>query len=126
MSQRILHVDDDADIREVVKLMLGKVGGYLVESAASGQEAIVSVQRQRFDLILLDVMMPGLDGPATLGHLKNEPNAAGVPIAFMTARALQSDQAELRQHGVAGIIDKPIRGRELLARVAVLLKGGEP
>lgn len=85
--QRILYVEDDSDIQAVAKLALEVVGGFSVKVCASGEQALAEAVAFDPQLILLDVMMPGMDGPSTLKGLRELPELAHVPVAFMTAKA---------------------------------------
>ena len=84
---RILYVEDDADIQSVTKIALELVGGFTLLTCSSGREAL-SPATNRFDpdLLLLDVMMPDMDGPTTLKHLREQPDLAKKPVIFMTAK----------------------------------------
>jgi CheY-like chemotaxis protein len=104
---RILHVDDESDIREVVELSLGLDPAFTVKSCASGGDALAMVANWPPDLILCDVMMPVMDGPATLVHLRECPETSRIPVVFMTARAQTSDMEHFRSLGAAGVITKP-------------------
>ena len=104
---RILHVDDETDIREVAKLALEAVGGFTVESCGSGQEAVSRAAGFAPDLILLDVMMPGLDGPATFRALKELPECANTPVIFVTAKAMPPELNRFKEMGAIGVIAKP-------------------
>ena len=84
---RILHVDDEPDIREVVELSLGLNPDFEIRSCGSGAEAVAIAAEWSPFIILLDVMMPGMDGPTTLTQLRNNPRTADIPVLFMTARA---------------------------------------
>ena len=105
--QRILYVEDEVDIRTVAKLALEAVGGFAVEVASSGDEALLRVREFAPDLLLLDVMMPGMDGPATLRALRAQSQTEFVPAIFMTARALPGEVAALKAEGALGVITKP-------------------
>lgn len=105
--KKILHVDDEKDIRAVAKLALQTVGGFELFSCASGQEALDCVAEQAPDLILLDVMMPGMDGPSTLFELRKREDVASVPIIFMTAKTQQDEIRHLLEIGAIGVIAKP-------------------
>ncbi len=83
--QRILLIEDDADIQAVGRLALEAVGGFTVRVCASGQDALETASAFAPDLILLDVMMPGMDGPTTFAALRAQPATAHIPIVFMTA-----------------------------------------
>ncbi len=120
----ILHVDDDPAIREIVRLLLEKLGGYRVASVAGGAEALTSVSAERPDLVLLDVMMPGMSGPETLAALRARQECASLPVVFLTAKVLQSEMEQLARLDPAGIIQKPFRGEDLVAAVGSVLAGG--
>lgn len=118
--QRILYVEDDVDIRTVSKLALEAVGGFEVEVAASGDEALVRAREFVPDLLLLDVMMPGMDGPTTLRALRTLPELEAVPAIFMTARALPGEVAALKAEGAVGVITKPFDPMTLADQLRVL------
>lgn len=104
---RILHVDDEPDIREVVELSLSLDPAFSVRSCASGGDALHAVAEWPPDLILCDVMMPGMDGPATLARLRENPQTAHVPVVFMTARAQTRELEHFKSLGATGVIAKP-------------------
>ncbi len=104
---RILHVDDEADIREVAKLALEDVGGFTVESCSSGAEAIERAAAFGPDIILLDVMMPGQSGPEVLKSLRRMPETAETPVVFMTAKVQAREIEALKQLGAIDVIEKP-------------------
>jgi CheY-like chemotaxis protein/HPt (histidine-containing phosphotransfer) domain-containing protein len=114
---RILHVDDDADIREVVELSLGLDPDFTVRSCSSGSEAIEVAAEWEPDIILLDVMMPGLDGPATLAQLRGNVETAHFPVVFMTARTQAREADRFRSLGAVGVIPKPFDPMTLAASV---------
>lgn len=105
--RRVMCVEDDADIRMILEFSLTNVGGYEVCMCASGHEAVFAAQVFRPDLILLDVMMPGLTGPETLRALRALPSLADVPSVFLTAKAMPDQLEELMQYGATGVIVKP-------------------
>lgn len=105
--QRILHVDDEPDIREIAKLALMHVGGFNVQSCASGQEALAAAPGFNPDLILIDVMMPGMDGPATLRALRDLPGIGATPAIFMTAKVQAREIEQFRMLGATDVIAKP-------------------
>lgn len=105
--RRILYVEDEADIREVAQLALGAVGGFDVEVCASGSEALARGQAFAPDLLLLDVMMPGMDGPTTLARLREIPALAETPTIFMTAKVQPQEVVALRALGAIEVIAKP-------------------
>lgn len=86
-SEKILLIDDEDDIRTVAQMSLQAVGGFRVLLASGGEEGMEISASEKPDLILLDVMMPGLDGPGTLKRLKSDPNSKDIPIVFLTAKA---------------------------------------
>jgi two-component system, OmpR family, response regulator len=105
--QRILLVDDEADIRQIARLALENIGGFRIDECASGLEAPAAVQRFEPDLVLMDVMMPGQDGPATLQQLRATPGLRYIPIVFMTAKVQPQEVAALRALGALDVIPKP-------------------
>jgi CheY-like chemotaxis protein len=100
-------VEDDPDIRMILEFSLATVGGYEVCMCAGGQLAIDQAPGFKPDLVLLDVMMPGLTGPQTLAALRSQPRMAGVPVVFLTAKAMPDEVEELLQYGATGVIVKP-------------------
>jgi CheY-like chemotaxis protein len=104
---RILHVDDEPDIREVVDMSLGLNPDFEVRSCSSGAEAISTAAEWSPFLILLDLIMPDMDGPATLAQLRKNPRTCAIPILFMTARAQSREVAQMISLGAQGVIAKP-------------------
>jgi two-component system, OmpR family, response regulator len=108
MSVRVAYVDDEPDIREVAALSLGLDPDIEVRTCASGPELLKLVQSWRPDVILLDVMMPGMDGPATLAGLHREnPHLTTIPVIFITARTQAHEVERFTALGAAGVIIKP-------------------
>jgi two-component system OmpR family response regulator len=105
--RKVLVVDDEADIRLIAEISLSSLGGWHVLQAASGPEALELAAREKPDLILLDVMMPGMDGPATLERLRAREEGGGTPVIFMTARVQKTEVDRLMRLGVCGHIAKP-------------------
>ena len=105
--QRVLCVEDDPDIRTILELSLAAVGGLTVRCCADGREAVAAVPGFRPELVLLDVMMPGLSGPETLDLLRQLPEMQGVPVIFLTAKAMPDELEQLLQFGATGLIVKP-------------------
>lgn len=105
--QRILCVEDEPDIQAVARLALEQVGGFQVEVCSSGDEALVRAAAWVPDLILLDVMLPGMDGPETLRRLREQPDTRGIPVAFMTARVQARELEHYRSLGAIGLLPKP-------------------
>lgn len=111
--QRVLCVEDEPDIRSVIKLALEAVGGFNVLLCNSGKEAIEKAPAFAPDFILLDAMMPGMDGPSTLKALREIPALANVPVAFMTAKVQISEIAGFKALGALDVIAKPFNPRTL-------------
>ena len=105
--QKILLVEDEPDIQAVAKLALESVGGFTVEICSSGEEALKNAANIAPDLILLDVMMPGMDGPSTLQALRKQSQTAPIPIIFMTAKVQTSEVAQYKSLGAWDVIAKP-------------------
>jgi CheY-like chemotaxis protein len=104
---RILHVDDEPDIREIVDMSLGLYPEFDVKECASGAEAIAAAAEWSPAIILLDVMMPGMDGPTTLTRLRKDSRTADIPVLFMTARAQTREVEQFIALGAQGVIVKP-------------------
>jgi CheY-like chemotaxis protein len=105
--QRVMCVEDDPDIRAIIEFSLVEIGALQVLCCDGGDAALLAVADFRPDLVLLDVMMPGLSGPDTLRALRQRPAMRGVPVVFMTAKALPHELESLLEHGATGIIVKP-------------------
>jgi len=103
----IMMVEDEPDIQAVAKLSLEAVGGFSVEVCNSGQEALDRAVDIQPDLVLLDVMMPGMDGPTALRELKKLPELADTPIIFMTAKVQPQEVQEYKDMGALDVIAKP-------------------
>lgn len=105
--QKVMMVDDEPHIRRIGELSLRSVGKWNVVLAGSGREAIDLARRELPDVILLDIMMPGMDGPATLAELRSTAETAGIPVIFLTAKAQRHEVERFRDLGAAGILTKP-------------------
>lgn len=105
--QSVLYVDDDPDICEVVQATLCLIAGLDVHTAGSGAQAIDLACELRPDLILMDVMMPGLDGPSTLERIRAHALLAHIPVIFLTAKVLPAEVSRLLKLGALGVIGKP-------------------
>ena len=105
--RRVMCIEDDPDIRMLIEFSLSTVGQLDVLSCSNGSQALASVTAFAPNLVLLDVMMPGLNGPETLKALRQMPAMKGVPVVFMTAQVMPADLEQLLLHGVAGLIVKP-------------------
>lgn len=116
--RRVLLIDDDDDIREIAEITLTAVAGWEVLTAASGEEGIELAAAEQPDAILLDVMMPGLDGPGTLTRLRAGPDTCGIPVVLLTAKAQTSDRHRLNGLGAQGLLTKPFDPLQLPAQLA--------
>lgn len=106
-SPRILHVDDDEDIRTLVRMALVDIGGLEVTQYSSGAETIMNASRTNADLFLLDVMMPDMSGPETLKKLRAIPEFTSTPAVFLTAAAVNQELKAIEKNGDASVITKP-------------------
>jgi CheY-like chemotaxis protein len=113
----VLHIDDERGIREIVAISLGL--GFdptiAVRGCASGKDGRAAAEEFRPHIILLDVMMPVMDGPTTLGHLRENPQTAGIPVVFLTARAQSHELEQFKLLGAAAVICKPFDPMTLAA-----------
>jgi CheY-like chemotaxis protein len=121
MSRRVLVVDDDDAIREVAQLSLELVAGWEVEVAASGLEALDLAVASPPDAILLDVMMPAMDGPTTFARLQADGRTCDVPVVLLTAKVQPAERRRWERLGVAGVLAKPFDPLELPGQIADLL-----
>ena len=121
MSHRILIIDDEEDIREVAGLSLETVAGWEVFLASSGAQGIARAIEQQPDAILLDVMMPGMDGPATFRELRGNPATARIPVMLLTAKVQSTDQRRFADLGVAAVLFKPFDPLTLSTQIAAVL-----
>lgn len=119
---KILIADDEDDIRTIARLSLVRVGKMEVVEATNGAEAVSRACSERPDAILLDVMMPGMDGPATLQALRADEATAGIPVLFLTAKAMSSEIERLRALGAVAVLTKPFDPMKLPSQVAAALK----
>ena len=119
----VLYVDDEPDIREVVELSLGLVGELKVHTCDSGERALEILPQLRPDLILLDVMMPRLDGPSTLQRLRADANLNRIPVVFMTAKAMPQEVERFKQLGAVAVIAKPFDPMRLGEQVISIWEG---
>ena len=110
---RVLIIDDEDDVSRVALLSLVNVGKMEVERAAAALEGIERATTFQPDVILLDVMMPGMDGRATLAALRSRPETASIPVVFVTARAMKAEIDELKSLGAKGVLTKPFNALTL-------------
>jgi CheY-like chemotaxis protein len=126
--RRILIIDDEDDIREVAKLSLASLTEWDVLTAPSAKEGITRARDAHPDAILLDVMMPDMDGPAVLERLRHDPATQHIPVIFLTAKVQASDRRRFASLGVAAVISKPFDPLKLPGQIAEALgwtAGGE-
>jgi CheY-like chemotaxis protein len=119
--RRILIIDDEDDIREVAALSLESVAGWSVLTACSGAEGIAAAQVEQPDAILMDVMMPSMDGPTTFREMQRSPQIANIPVVLLTAKVQGVDQRRFAGLGVAGVLFKPFDPLTLAEQMAATL-----
>ena len=117
---RIMYVEDELDIQVVARLALETLGGFTVEICSSGSEALGRAPDFQPQLILLDVMMPGMDGPTTLRELRKLPQFAATPIIFMTAKIQPGEVADYMEMGAIDVIPKPFDPMTLPGQVRAI------
>lgn len=115
--KRILYVEDEPDIQVVAKLALEMLGGYTLKICSSGADALKQVPDFKPQLILLDVMMPVMDGPSTLRSLRALPEFATTPVIFMTAKVQPGEIAGYKEIGAVDVIPKPFDPMTLSTQV---------
>lgn len=116
----ILYVEDDLHVRTTAKLVLEVIGKFTVRECSSGREALLAAQDFHPDLILLDVMMPELDGLATLQQLRGMPHLADTPVLFVTSLTAPEDIERCMEAGAIGVIPKPLVPLRLAGQVHTL------
>jgi len=114
---RILYIEDEEDIQVVTKIALETVGGFTLLVCGSGAEALNEAPEFRPQLILLDVMMPGMDGPTTLKSLRTLPGLDKTPVVFMTAKVHPSEISNFKQMGALEVIAKPFDPMTLASKI---------
>lgn len=105
--KRIMHVEDDPSIQAVAKVALEVVGGFIVETCSGGEEALKAFHSFKPQLVLLDVMMPGMDGPSTLKKMQADFDLTQIPVVFMTAKVQASEIESYKELGAADVVVKP-------------------
>ena len=121
MSRTVLVVDDDDSIREVAAMCLELVGGWQVLTATHGAEGLERARAERPDAVLLDVMMPEMDGITTFGKIREDPSTAQIPVILLTAKVKVGDRQEWEGLAVAGVISKPFDPMTLPEQIRDLL-----
>ncbi len=120
-TKRILVIDDEQYIQEVAKICLETVAGWEVMTASSGKEGIIQAEAYQPDVILLDVMMPDMDGITTFERLQANPATKGIPVILLTAKIQAADRRRYAQIGMITAIAKPFNPLELAGQVATAL-----
>jgi len=120
-TKRILVIDDEDDIREVAQIGLEMIAKWQVITASSGDEGIMKAKAEQPDAILLDVMMPDMDGPTTFRQLQNDPMTQPIPVLLLTAKVQSVDRRQFADLGVKGIIAKPFDPLKLSEEVPRIL-----
>lgn len=121
MSRKILIIDDEDDIREVAALSLETVAGWEVLVANSGVAGLERARTEKPDAILLDVMMPGMDGPSTFRELQKTPTTAAIPVILLTAKVQSADQRRFADLGVRAVLTKPFDPLTLASQMEKIL-----
>ena len=114
-------IDDEDDIREVAALSLESVAGWDIVTANSGAQGIARAAEHHPDAILLDVMMPGMDGPTTFRELRKNPSTASIPVLLLTAKVQATDQKRFADLGVSAVLTKPFDPMTLSKQIAGVL-----
>lgn len=121
MTKKILIIDDDDDIREATQICLEIVGNWKIVTASSGKEGLTKAIAEQPNLILLDVMMPDMDGLETLQRLQINTLTKDIPVVFLTAKAHPAEQRQFTKLNVSGVITKPYDPFELSDSIAKIL-----
>ncbi|HKU19533.1 MAG TPA: response regulator [Terriglobales bacterium] len=121
MPKTVLIIDDEADIREIATASLQLVGGFTVLTARSGQDGISLARQQKPDAIILDLMMPEMDGCEVLLQLKNDPNSRDIPVVLLTAKVQGMKKEMAQAAGAAGVLMKPFDPMLLPAQLNAML-----
>jgi len=121
MSHRILIIDDEDDIREVAALSLETIAGWDVAVASSGAQGLIRAAEYHPEAILLDVMMPGMDGPSTFRELRKNPLTSKIPVLLLTAKVQSNDQRRFADLGVSAVLFKPFDPLTLSAQISGVL-----
>jgi two-component system OmpR family response regulator len=110
---RICYVEDDEDIQRIVRMSLERIGKMTVTVVSDPMKAVDAMLAFKPDLVMLDWMMPGMDGPTLFKHMKTRPEVSALPVVFITAKAAQRDLDDLTALGAAGTISKPFSPKDL-------------
>ncbi len=118
---KILIIDDEDDIRVIASMSLGLIGGVSVIEAAGGADGVSKALSEKPDVILLDMIMPDMDGADTIAALKEHPETRHIPVIFVTTRSLNSDVERMKQLGAVGVLSKPFDPTLLSSQVRAIL-----
>ena len=118
---KVLIIDDEEDIRQIARFALSKVANWDVIEASNAEEGLLMAVSDSPDAILLDVLMPGMDGPTALGELKKNEATSSIPVVFLTARGLPDEVGRLKKIGAAGVITKPFDPMTLAEEMSIAL-----
>jgi two-component system OmpR family response regulator len=120
---RICYVEDDEDIQRIVRMSLERIGKMTVEVVGDPLKAIDAITAFKPQLVMLDWMMPGMDGPTLFRKMKEVPATASLPVVFITAKAAAKELAELKELGAAGTVSKPFTPKELPVQLRAIWAG---
>lgn len=124
-TKQILVIDDEDGIRKIIQISLQVATGWDVLLAASGREGLAKAEASQPDAIILDVVMPDMDGPTTFRQLQANPVLRHIPTILLTAKAKSSEQKQLSDLGVMGVITKPFKAKDLVAQIRKILNWRE-
>ena len=124
-TKKVLVIDDEDGIREIIQICLEAAAGWDVLTAASGSEGLATAQAEQPDAILLDVMMPDMDGPTTFRQLQANRATQHIPTILLTAKAKISEQQQFIDLGVTGVITKPFKAQDLVNQIRQILNWEE-
>jgi CheY-like chemotaxis protein len=120
--KKILVIDDDDGVREIIQFSLEAAAGWEVSTADSGSEGLAKAEAEQPHAILLDVMMPDMDGAQTFRQLQTNPAIQNIPTIFLTAKARSNELQQFIDLGVAGVITKPIKAQALVDQIRIILR----
>ena len=120
--EKVLYIEDEPDIRAVAEISLQQIGGLTLKCCASGPEGLESIDDFAPQLILLDVMMPGMDGPTVLAHIRENNNYQHIPVVFITAKVQAAEVEDLMKLGAFAVIRKPFSPMEIAGQLRDIWK----
>jgi CheY-like chemotaxis protein len=120
--KKVLVIDDEEDVRYILRMSLGRVAQFTVVDASSGEEGLALAKSEQPAFILLDMMMPGLDGVAVFRRLRAAPETAAIPVIFLTAKAMAYELQRLTDLGAKGVILKPFDPLTLASQITAILE----